>query len=140
MSNVPHDTKDKDGLLMNSFFETRDDFLNKCENSQYQFNTLNHAKYSSLMLLYHFTHKLIIKPLCTLCNNHALIDQCWHCDTCPNLYVCGSCYDTKGDTCHTHKLTPPSTKVTPEITKNKEPQKQKVMTVRERFGKISKNP
>ncbi|GJT32501.1 hypothetical protein Tco_0922920 [Tanacetum coccineum] len=29
LSNVPHDTKDKDGLLMNSFFETRDDFLSK---------------------------------------------------------------------------------------------------------------
>ncbi|GJV05613.1 zinc finger, TAZ-type containing protein [Tanacetum coccineum] len=130
LSNVSHDTKDKDGLLMNSFFETRDDFLSKCENSQYQFSTLSHAKYSSLMLLYHFTHKLVIKPVCTLCNNHALIDQCWHCDTCSNLYVCGSCYDTKGDTCHTHNLTHPSTKVTPEITKNKEePQKQKVMTL-----------
>ncbi|GKB59570.1 histone H3-K56 acetyltransferase, RTT109 [Tanacetum coccineum] len=44
LSNVPHDTKDKDGLLMNSFFETRDDFLSKCENSQCQFNTLGHAK------------------------------------------------------------------------------------------------
>ncbi|GJW60487.1 putative histone acetyltransferase chromatin regulator PHD family protein [Tanacetum coccineum] len=130
LSNVPRDTKDKDGLLMNSFFETQDDFLSKCENSQYQFITLGHAKYSSLMLLYHFTHKLVIKPVCTLCNNHALIDQCWHCDTCPNLYVCGSCYDTKGDTCHTHNLGHPSAKVTPEITKNKEEhQKQKVMTL-----------
>ncbi|KAJ9564190.1 hypothetical protein OSB04_000156, partial [Centaurea solstitialis] len=58
LSNVPLDTKDGDDALVNSFFETRDDFLNKCQKSQYQFDTLGHAKYSSMMILYHFMHKL----------------------------------------------------------------------------------
>ncbi|GKC52911.1 histone acetyltransferase HAC1-like protein isoform X3, partial [Tanacetum coccineum] len=74
LSDVPRDTTDRDGLLINNFFETRDDFLNNC----------------------------------------------------PNLHVCESCNETKGDTCHYHKLTHPSTEVTLEITKNKEPEKQKV--------------
>lgn len=131
MSNVPRDTTDRDGLLINNFFETRDDFLNKCEIFQYQFNTLAHAKYSSMMILYHFTQKLVIQPVCTLCNNHVLIDQCWHCDSCLNLHVCESCYETKGDASHNHKLTHRSKKVTPEITKNKEePEKQKATMVR----------
>ncbi|GJT76207.1 histone acetyltransferase HAC1-like protein isoform X3 [Tanacetum coccineum] len=47
-------------------------------------------------------------------------------ECCPNLHVCESCNETKGDTCHYHKLTHPSTEVTLEITKNKEPEKQKV--------------
>ncbi|PWA92522.1 zinc finger, TAZ-type [Artemisia annua] len=102
LSNVPRDTTDRDGLLINNFFETRDDFLNK--------------------------QKLVIQPVCTLCNNHVLIDQCWYCDSCLNLHVCESCYETKGNTSHNHKLTHRSKKVTPEITKNKEPEKQKVKT------------
>nr|GEY46475.1 zinc finger, TAZ-type [Tanacetum cinerariifolium] len=126
LSNVPRDTTDRDGLLINNIFETRDDFLNKCELFQYQFNTLAHAKYSSMMILYHSTHMLVIQPVCTLCNNHVPIDQCWHCDSCSNLHVCESCYETKGDTSHNHKLTHPSTEVTPEYTKNKELEKQKV--------------
>ncbi|KAI3665776.1 hypothetical protein L6452_44408 [Arctium lappa] len=55
---VPLDTKDGDDVLVNNLFETRDDFLNKCQKSQYQFDTLSHAKYSSMMILYHFMHEL----------------------------------------------------------------------------------
>ncbi|KVI02625.1 histone H3-K56 acetyltransferase, RTT109 [Cynara cardunculus var. scolymus] len=58
LSNVPIDTKDGDDALVNNFFETRDDFLNKCQKSEYQFDTLGHAKYSSMMILYHFMNEL----------------------------------------------------------------------------------
>ncbi|KAL8200632.1 hypothetical protein R6Q57_011971 [Mikania cordata] len=77
MDDAPLDTKDNDEVLVNNFFTSRNDFLNKCQISEYQFHTLSHAKYSSMMILYH------------LINN--LVDQ------------------TKGDTCHTHNSTHPST-------------------------------
>ncbi|KAK9052502.1 hypothetical protein SSX86_029131 [Deinandra increscens subsp. villosa] len=56
--NVPLDTKDNDEVLVNNFFGTRDDFLNKCQTSLYQFDTLGNAKYSSMMILHHFKHSL----------------------------------------------------------------------------------
>ncbi|KAL8266254.1 hypothetical protein R6Q59_003598 [Mikania micrantha] len=82
MRHIPVDTKDHDGVLVNKFFETRSDFLNKCQNSVYQFDTLGNAKYSSLMILHNFKKNLGLQP--------------------------------KDDTCHTNKLIPPSTEVTPE--------------------------
>nr|KAJ0207006.1 hypothetical protein LSAT_V11C500277130 [Lactuca sativa] len=69
VKNVTVDTKDKDDVFVNSFFETRDAFLNKFQKSHFQFDTLSHAKYSSMMILYHLIHKLPpIKPTCTTCN------------------------------------------------------------------------
>nr|XP_043638664.1 histone acetyltransferase HAC12-like [Erigeron canadensis] len=133
---LPLHTKDNDVKLVNNFSGTRDDFLNNCQKSQYQFDTLGHAKYSSMMILYHFTNSLVVLPICSLCCNQVLINECWHCDTCTTHYVCGSCYETKGDTCHTHKLTHPSQKVYPE-TKSEQPENQKVLTLNEALDALS---
>ncbi|KAI3713098.1 hypothetical protein L1987_71669 [Smallanthus sonchifolius] len=62
LSDVPLDTKDNDEVLANNFFATRNDFLNKCQSSEYQFHTLGHAKYSSMMILYHATYNLLVQP------------------------------------------------------------------------------
>ncbi|CAI9284689.1 unnamed protein product [Lactuca saligna] len=51
VKNMIVDTKDKDDVFVNSFFETPDAFLNKCQKSHFQFDTLSHAKYSSMMIL-----------------------------------------------------------------------------------------
>lgn len=108
VSNVTIDTKDKDDVLVNSFFETRDAFLNKCQKSHFQFDTLARAKYSSMMILYHLIHKPVTKPTCTACHKDVLVDHCWHCDICAKFYVCESCYKMKGGAYHPHRLNPPS--------------------------------
>lgn len=68
MNDVPLDTKDKDDVLEYNVFESRDDFMNKCEKSIYQFDTLCNAKYSSMMILYHFTRSLIVQPKGDTCH------------------------------------------------------------------------
>ncbi|KAJ0864151.1 putative histone acetyltransferase chromatin regulator PHD family [Helianthus annuus] len=73
MSYIPVDTKDKDDVLVNKLFETRDDFLNKCQNSLYQFDTLGHAKYSTMMILYHYNHNLVVQPKGDTCHTGNLI-------------------------------------------------------------------
>ncbi|KAJ9540675.1 hypothetical protein OSB04_027181 [Centaurea solstitialis] len=108
VSDVTVDTKDTDDVLVNSFFETRDAFLNKCQKSHFQFDTLARAKYSSMMILYHLIHKPATKPTCSSCYRDVLADHCWHCDICPKFYVCDSCYRMKVGVYHPHRLNPPS--------------------------------
>ena len=108
VSNVTIDTKDTDDVLVNSFFETRDAFLNKCQKSHFQFDTLARAKYSSMVILYHLIHKPATKPTCTSCHKDILVDSCWYCDICPKFYVCESCYRMKVGVYHPHRLNPPT--------------------------------
>ncbi|KVI09015.1 histone H3-K56 acetyltransferase, RTT109 [Cynara cardunculus var. scolymus] len=131
VSNVTIDTKDKDDVLVNSFFETRDAFLNKCQKSHFQFDTLARAKYSSMMILYHLIHKPVTKPICTACHKDVLVDDCWHCDICAKFYVCESCYKMKGGAYHPHMLNPPSNSM--EVvcgSKNDQVQKHKALTLK----------
>ncbi|KAL4577364.1 hypothetical protein LXL04_013473 [Taraxacum kok-saghyz] len=109
VNNVTVVTKDKDDVFGNSFFETRDAFLNKCQKSHFQFDTLSRAKYSSMMILYHLIHKPPpIKPTCTACHKDVVVERCWHCDICPKYNVCEACYKMKRGAYHPHRLTPPS--------------------------------
>ncbi|KAJ0704166.1 putative histone acetyltransferase [Helianthus annuus] len=109
VNDVTLDTKDTNDVLVNSFFETRDVFLNKCQKSHFQFDTLSHAKYSSMMILYHLIYKPVIKPTCTTCHSDVMVELCWHCDTCTKYYICESCYKMRNGAYHPHSLNPPST-------------------------------
>ncbi|RHN45310.1 putative histone acetyltransferase [Medicago truncatula] len=53
VDDFPSDTKHKDIVLESGLFENRDNFLIFCQNSQFQFETLRRAKYSSMMNLNH---------------------------------------------------------------------------------------
>ncbi|KAJ0469388.1 putative histone acetyltransferase chromatin regulator PHD family [Helianthus annuus] len=108
VNDVTLDTKDTDDVFVNSFFETRDAFLNKCQKSHFQFDTLSRAKYSSMMILYHLIYKPVIKPTCTACHSDVMVEQCWHCDTCTKYYICESCYKMRHGAYHPHSLNPPS--------------------------------
>ncbi|XP_015880568.3 histone acetyltransferase HAC12 isoform X2 [Ziziphus jujuba] len=103
---MPYDTKDEDIILDNDFFEDRHTFLNFCEKNHYQFDTLRQAKHSSMMVLHHL-HNLTVSTLrmtCSICLKKAAVDPSWICELCPEFDVCAACYQEKGDSCHTHKL------------------------------------
>ncbi|XP_076886476.1 histone acetyltransferase HAC12-like [Bidens hawaiensis] len=108
VNDVTLDTKDTDDVFVNSFFETRDAFLNKCQKSHFQFDTLSRAKYSSMMILYHLIYKPVTKPTCTACYADVVVGQCFYCDTCPKYYICESCYRLRHGAYHPHRLYPPS--------------------------------
>lgn len=108
VNDVTLDTKDTDDVFVNSFFETRDAFLNKCQKSHFQFDTLARAKYSSMMILYHLIYKPVFKPTCTACHMDVVVELCWQCDICAKYYICDSCYKMRCGACHPHRLNPPS--------------------------------
>ncbi|XP_059670550.1 histone acetyltransferase HAC1-like [Cornus florida] len=107
VDDVPADTEDNDLSFDNDFFEIRNTFLNFCQENNYQFDTLRHAKHSSLMILYHLRN--LIAPSsgtsCSICHKDIMVNQGWHCETCPEFDVCAACYQTKcGECCVHHKL------------------------------------
>lgn len=52
VDDIPLDTADKDETMKCEIFDLRQNFLDHCTNKNYQFNTLRHAKYSTMMCLY----------------------------------------------------------------------------------------
>lgn len=111
VNDVNLDTKDTDDVSMNIYFETRDAFLNKCQRSHFQFDTLSRAKYSSMMILYHLIHKPVIKPTCTACHTDVVVERCWQCDICAKYYICELCYKMRRGAYHPHRLIPPSMEI-----------------------------
>ncbi|XP_059642362.1 histone acetyltransferase HAC1-like [Cornus florida] len=108
VDDVSADTEDNDLSFDNDFFEIRHTFLNFCRENNYQFDTLRHAKHSSLMILYHLRN--LIAPSsgtnCSICHKDIMVNQGWHCETCPEFDVCAACYQTKNGECRVHhKLT-----------------------------------
>nr|GEV16097.1 histone acetyltransferase HAC1-like isoform X3 [Tanacetum cinerariifolium] len=129
VNNVTLDTTDKDDVFVNSFFETRDAFLNKCQKSHFQFDTLSRAKYSSMMILYHLIYKPPIKPTCAACLVDVVVEQCWQCKTCAKYYLCEACYKMRLGAYHPHRLCPPSIELVGG-SKSEQLQKQKSLALK----------
>ncbi|XP_071706322.1 histone acetyltransferase HAC12-like isoform X2 [Rutidosis leptorrhynchoides] len=145
VNDVNLDTKDTDDVSVNSFFETRDSFLNKCQKSHFQFDTLFRAKYSSMMILYHLIHKPVIRPTCTACHMDVAVERCWQCDICPKYYICESCYNIRSGAHHPHRLFPPSVDVVggskiEQLQKQKDLKLKAVMDVLMHASKCEKIP
>ncbi|KAF0932680.1 hypothetical protein E2562_011977 [Oryza meyeriana var. granulata] len=100
---VPEDTKDRDIILENEFFDTRQAFLSFCQGNNYQFDTLRRAKHSTMMVLYHLHNPtgLAFVATCNVCNHDI---ETGHCEDCPDFDMCDSCYQKHGGANHRHKL------------------------------------
>ncbi|XP_073286278.1 histone acetyltransferase HAC1-like isoform X1 [Primulina huaijiensis] len=107
ITGVPDDTKDKDGILVSEFFDTRQAFMNLCQVNNYQYDTLRRAKHSSMMILYHLHNPTAPSFLatCSVCRLVIEAGQGWRCETCPDYEICNACYQKEGGLDHPHKLT-----------------------------------
>ncbi|KAF8011311.1 hypothetical protein BT93_J1810 [Corymbia citriodora subsp. variegata] len=106
VNGVPSDTEDEDTPLENYLFESRHTFLKFCQENQYQFNTLRHAKYSSMMVLHYLGNPkdIVGQASCSICKNLTALKQSWRCEICPEFSVCEVCYQHKNFV-HDHQLT-----------------------------------
>jgi hypothetical protein len=89
------DTSDPDGFVTHKLVDSRHTFLEMCQFKHLQFDSLRRAKHSSMMLLYYLHNQdcSSLVPVCSCCGGQ-LRDVRWHCDLCPNLDFCASCYDS----------------------------------------------
>ncbi|KAI3785391.1 hypothetical protein L1987_44509 [Smallanthus sonchifolius] len=131
INDVPVDTKDKDEILESEFFDTRQAFLSLCQGNHYQYDTLRHAKHSSMMVLYHLHNPTApaFVTTCNRCHNDIETGQGWRCDVCPDYDVCNSCYHKDVGIDHPHKLTP-HVSIAERDAQNKEARQQRVVQLR----------
>ncbi|KAI6670501.1 hypothetical protein NL676_005386 [Syzygium grande] len=106
VNGLPSDTEDEDTALENYLFESRHTFLKFCQENQYQFNTLRHAKYSSMMILHYLGNPkdVIGGASCSICRKLTASKQSWRCEICSEFSVCEVCYQHKNFV-HEHQLT-----------------------------------
>lgn len=104
---VSEDTKDRDIILENEIFDTRQAFLSFCQGYHYQYDTLRRAKHSTMMMLYHLHNPTgpAFVATCNVCNCDIENGQVWYCKDCPDFDMCASCYQKHGGANHLHKLT-----------------------------------
>lgn len=106
VNDIPADTAESDVILDNDILENRHSFLSFCQANHYQFNTLRHAKHSSMMILYdlHKQMTFTTATTCSICSKDIMVEAGWQCEICPNFDVCITCYYKSGGGCHSHKL------------------------------------
>uniref|UniRef100_A0A0E0LFE3 histone acetyltransferase n=1 Tax=Oryza punctata TaxID=4537 RepID=A0A0E0LFE3_ORYPU len=76
---VPEDTKDRDIILENEIFDTRQAFLSFCQGYHYQYDTLRRAKHSTMMMIYHLHNPTgpAFVATCNVCNRDIENGQGW---------------------------------------------------------------
>ncbi|XP_054786939.1 uncharacterized protein LOC129293164 [Prosopis cineraria] len=105
VDDIPCDTKENDIILDSELFGNRVDFLSFCQENRLQFDTLRHAKHSSMMLLYYLKNSVLnVDPRCSICSKDNVSQLSWQCEICPQLSICSACYEEKGANSHEHVL------------------------------------
>ncbi|KAI9111081.1 hypothetical protein K1719_017956 [Acacia pycnantha] len=70
VDDIPCDTKENDIILHNDLFKSRVDILTFCQQNHLQFDTLRHAKYTTMKLMYHLKSSALMHngdPRCSIC-------------------------------------------------------------------------
>lgn len=107
VKNVAADTDDEEEIR-SPFFDNREEFQNLCKGNYYQFDTLRHAKYSSMMILFHICNpnKYAFIDVCNNCNKRIEVGEVgWRCETCRDYDECAACHDNENLPKHPHPLT-----------------------------------
>lgn len=107
LSSLTPDTSDPDELIDAALLNCRHTFLEMCQYRHYEFNTLRRAKHSSMMLCYYLHHPKAqhLSIRCSTCKEQ-IKGVRWHCDACPDVDICKTCYLLKGRYAHNHELIP----------------------------------
>ncbi|XP_061367021.1 uncharacterized protein LOC133310142 [Gastrolobium bilobum] len=105
VNDIPLHTKENDIILDNGLLDTRDKFLSFCQRNHFQFDTLRHAKHSSIMILHHLknTTVLTVRKTCSICCKDNEFQMSWQCKIC-SFTICSACYKDRGASFHEHKL------------------------------------
>ena len=95
--------------ISNVIVDTRGAFLNLCCGNHLQFDTLRHAKFSSMLVLHLLfqDHKECERNFIHYCNfcRLPIINDCrWHCKKCEDFDICVKC-SVLGTGIHKHRLT-----------------------------------
>lgn len=93
-------------VISNPIVDDRLTFLAFCGGNHLQFDTLRHAKYSSMLVLHMLfqNHKNAVKTFvryCNVCRMPIVNGHRWQCDTCPSFDLCSSCVN-QHRTSHSH--------------------------------------
>ena len=55
--------QDEDPVISIDLTDTRQNFLGQCQHQHWQFNTLRHAQYSTMMILHHLHHNISLNEV-----------------------------------------------------------------------------
>jgi len=98
------ETADRDKDMECEIFETRASFVSLCQGNHYQYNSLRHAKHSTMMVLYHLHNpsrpdEPAFASNCNSCGKEIEPGRGWRCSVCTDFDQCELCYETRG---HAH--------------------------------------
>lgn len=98
MNNVPADTGRRNFTLRNDLFDNRHSFLSLCQENHYQFDTLRHAKHSSMMMMYNLKAKCGFKqPTENAKSYQVILDATVQASKCPGANHCSDIYCNGGE-------------------------------------------
>ena len=96
-------------FISNPIVDDRLTFLAFCGGNHLQFDTLRHAKYSSMLILHMLfqNHKNAVKSFvryCNVCRMPIVNGDRWQCDMCPSFDLCSSCVSQHKTSSHSHEV------------------------------------
>jgi len=93
--NIIGNTNDRNPTMESNFFHSRQEFLNFCQNNNFQFDQLRRAKHSTMMILFHLHNPTAPKFLqnCGSCYREITHGIKYHCNECSNFVLCHDCYE-----------------------------------------------
>jgi hypothetical protein len=131
-------TRDPDEPQEHEMFESRQQFLNYCQASHFQFDELRRAKHSTMMVLFqlHNPSAPMFLQQCGACYREITHGIRYHCNDCSNFDLCDDCYepvvtglwakDSRFTHDKNHTFIPINTEAPPDTQKSREERSRKI--------------